>query len=226
MRSMNEAIGQVLPLAVVAALSPFPIIAVVLMLATPRARTNGPAFLLGWIVGITAVGTIVLLVSSGVDATDDDRQATWVSLLELALGLLLVALAVKQWRGRPRGDAVAELPKWMESVDHFRAPKAAAMGVLLSAANPKNLVLTVAAAAAIAGTGIDAGDEAIALAIFIIVATLGVGTPVVMYFVLGERSAKVLGELKSWMAANNAVIMAVITLVIGVKILGDGISGL
>jgi len=101
---MNEAIGQVLPLAVVAALSPFPIIAVVLMLATPRARTNGPAFLLGWIVGITAVGTIVLLVSSGVDATDDDRQATWVSLLELALGLLLVALAVKQWRGRPRGD--------------------------------------------------------------------------------------------------------------------------
>ena len=65
---MNEAIGQVLPLAVVAALSPFPIIAVVLMLATPRARTNGPAFLLGWIVGITAVGTIVLLVSSGVRA--------------------------------------------------------------------------------------------------------------------------------------------------------------
>ena len=100
------------------------------------------------------------------------------------------------------------------------------MGVLISSANPKNLVLTVAAAAAIAGTGIDAGDEAIALAIFIIVATLGVGTPVVMYFVLGERSAKVLGELKSWMAANNAVIMAVITLVIGVKILGDGISGL
>jgi threonine/homoserine/homoserine lactone efflux protein len=226
MRGMNEAIGQVLPLAVVAALSPFPIIAVVLMLATPRARTNGPAFLLGWIVGITAVGTIVLLVSSGVDATDDDGQATWVSLLELALGLLLVALAVKQWRGRPRGDTVAELPKWMESVDHFQPPKAAAMGVLLSAANPKNLVLTVAAAAAIAGTGIDAGDEAIALAIFIIVATLGVGTPVVMYFVLGERSAKVLGELKSWMAANNAVIMAVITLVIGVKILGDGISGL
>ena len=45
-------------------------------------------------------------------------------------------------------------------------------------------------------------------------------------FVLGERSAKVLGELKSWMAANNAAIMAVITLVIGVKILGDGISGL
>ena len=223
---MNEAIGQVLPLAVVAALSPFPIIAVVLMLATPRARTNGPAFLLGWIVGFTAVGTIVLLASSGIDATDDGEQATWVSLLELALGLLLVALAVKQWRGRPRGDATAELPKWMQSVDHFHPPKAAVMGVLLSAVNPKNLVLTVAAAATIAASGIDAGEQAIALAIFIFVGTLGVGTPLVMFFVLGERSAKLLDELKSWMAANNTVIMAVITLVIGAKILGDGISGL
>jgi threonine/homoserine/homoserine lactone efflux protein len=226
MAGMNQAIGDVLPLAVVAALSPFPIIAVVLMLATPRARTNGPAFVLGWIAGFTVVGTIVLLVSSGVDAADDDGQATWVSLLELALGLLLVALAVKQWRGRPRGETPAELPKWMRSIDDFRPPKAAATGVLLSAVNPKNLVLTVAAGASIAATGIDAGEQAIALAIFIAVGTLGVGAPLAVYFVLGQRSATLLDELKSWMAANNAAIMAVITLVIGAKILGDGISGL
>jgi threonine/homoserine/homoserine lactone efflux protein len=223
---MKEAIGQVLPLAVVAALSPFPIIAVVLMLATPRARTNGPAFLLGWIAGFTVVGTIVLLASSGIDATDDGEQATWVSVLELALGLLLVALAVKQWRGRPRGDRPAELPRWMRSIDQFHPPKAAGMGALLSAINPKNLLLTVAAGAAIAATGIGAGGQAIALAVFIVVGTLGVGTPVVAFFVLGERSAKPLDELKSWMGANNTAIMAVITLVIGAKILGDGISGL
>ena len=44
---MGEAIGQSLPLAIGVALSPVPIIAVVLMLTTPRARANGPAFLLG-----------------------------------------------------------------------------------------------------------------------------------------------------------------------------------
>ena len=59
---MGEAIGAVLPLAVGVSLSPAPIIAVVLMLATPRGRANGGAFVLGRIVGLAAVGTIVLLV--------------------------------------------------------------------------------------------------------------------------------------------------------------------
>ena len=46
---MGEAIGQSLPLAVGVALSPMPIIAVVLLLTTPAARRNGPAFVLGWL---------------------------------------------------------------------------------------------------------------------------------------------------------------------------------
>ena len=45
---MGEAIGQVLSLGVGVALSPVPIIAVVLMLATPRGGSDGAAFLLGW----------------------------------------------------------------------------------------------------------------------------------------------------------------------------------
>ncbi len=53
---MGEAIGQVLPLAIGVALSPVPIIAVVLMLGTPKAASNGPAFVLGWIVGLLACG--------------------------------------------------------------------------------------------------------------------------------------------------------------------------
>jgi hypothetical protein len=54
---MGQAIGQALPYAVGVALSPVPIIAVVLMLATPQGRINGPAFLAGWIVGIAPLGS-------------------------------------------------------------------------------------------------------------------------------------------------------------------------
>jgi threonine/homoserine/homoserine lactone efflux protein len=223
---MNEAIGQILPLALVVALSPVPIIAIVLMLATPRARANGVAFMIGWLGGLTIVGVIVLLVSGAIDASDDSEPATWVSILVLVLGLALVALAFKQWRGRPRGDEEKALPKWMTTIDSFTPPKALGFGALLSGVNPKNLMLTVAASAAIAGTGIDPAQETIALAIFILIGTLGVGAPVVMYLVLGERSRKLLDDVKSWMAANNTVIMAVISLVIGVKLVGDGIAGL
>ena len=47
-----------------------------------------------------------------------------------------------------------------------------------------------------------------------------------IYFALGDRATKPLDELKAWMGANNAAIMAVLCLVIAAKLIGDGISGL
>jgi threonine/homoserine/homoserine lactone efflux protein len=223
---MGEAIGHVLSLGVGVALSPVPIIAVVLMLGTPRARGNGPAFVLGWITGLAVAGTVILLVSGGADASDEGDPATWVGVLKLLLGALLLLVALRTWRGRPRAGDEAQLPKWMQAIDTFRAPKAAAMGALLSGVNPKNLLLTVGAAAAIAQTGIDAGEQAVALAVFILVGTLGPGVPVAIYFALGERAKRLLDELKGWMGAHNAAIMAVLCLVIGAKLIGDGVSAL
>lgn len=223
---MGQAIGQTLSFAVAVAISPIPIIGVVLMLATPRARANGPAFLAGWVAGLAVLGTVVLLVSSGASASDNGAPADWVSILKLVLGALLLLVALKQWRGRPRAGQEAELPKWMKTIDTFGAGKALAMGALLAAANPKNGLMTIAAGAAIAQTGISAGQQAVALAVFILIGTLGVAAPVVIYFALGDRSAEVLGELKDWMAKHNAAIMAVLLLVIGAKLLGDGIAGL
>src|SRR4051812_3963217 len=158
---MGQAIGQVLSLAVGVALSPVPIIGVVLMVGTPRARANGPAFILGWVLGLAVVGTAVLLIASGANASKQGQPADWVNVLELVLGLLLLAVAAKQWRGRPRGGAEAAAPKWMASIDRFTVTRAAVFGVVLSAINPKNLLLVVAAAAAIAQTGASAGKQAV-----------------------------------------------------------------
>jgi threonine/homoserine/homoserine lactone efflux protein len=221
-----DAIGQVLSLGVGVALSPVPIIAVVLMLGTPRGRVNGPMFLLGWVLGLAVVGTIVLVAAGGADAMDADGPATWVSVLKLVLGVLLLLVAARQWRNRPRGGDEAAMPKWMRAIDRFTAGRSLAIATVLSGINPKNLLLTVGAAAAIAQTGVDAGQQALALAVFIVVATLGPGIPVAIYFLLGSRAKRILDELKLWMAAHNAAIMAVLCLVIGAKLIGDGISGL
>ena len=223
---ISEAIGQVLSFGVGVSLSPVPIIGVVLMLGTPRARSNGSAFVIGWIAGLAAVGAIVLLVSGGANASKNGEPADWVNWLKLALGLVLLLIAVKQWRGRPADGNQDEMPKWMQAIETFTPPKAAGLGMLLSApVNPKNLLLTVSAAAAIAQTGASAGDQAVALTIFVLIGTLGPGVPVVLYFALGQRSKRLLDRLKSWMSAHNAAIVAVLCLVIGAKLIGDAISG-
>ena len=222
---MGQAIGQVLSFGVGVALSPLPIIAVVLMLATPKGRTNGPAFLAGWIGGIAVLGTVVLVIASGASASKHGAPATWVSILKIVLGVLLFQLAVRQWRGRPRGEAQPELPGWMKSIDRFTPGRSAAMGVALSAINPKNLILVVGAAAAIAQTGASTAAQIVALIVFIVIATLGVGAPVAIYYLGGDRATKILDTLHDWMARENATIMAVICLIIGAKLIGDAITG-
>ena len=217
---MGDAIGQTLPTAIGIAISPLPIVAVVLMLVTPRGRVNGAAFVAGWIFGLALVGAIVLAVAGGADASADGEPATWASVLKLVLGLLAVLLGVRQFRAK--GEA--KTPKWMEALDDFTPAKAAGTGVLLAAVNPKNLLLSVAGAATIAATGIDTGEQAIAYAVFVVIATLGVAAPVVIAIAMGDRSRDVLDGLKSWLSANNAVIMAVLLVVIGAKLAGDAIS--
>ena len=116
---MGQAIGDLLPSAVGVALSPVPIIAVILMLGTPRARTNGPAFGLGWVVGLVVVSVIVVLVASGSD-DPDSGSSTAVDWIELLFGLAFLVLAFGQWRKRPQPGHEPEMPKWMAAVDMLK----------------------------------------------------------------------------------------------------------
>ena len=222
---MGNAIGNMLPAAVGVAISPIPIIAVVLMLVSPRGRVNGPAYLVGQVIGVAGAGAIVLLLAGSASGSDDGQPAGWVDWLKLALGVLLLLLALKQWHERPREGEKAATPKWMETIDDFTPPKALGAGIVLSALNPKNLILTIAGMAAIISAEIPANEEAVALVVFTVIGSLGVAIPVVIYFALGDRSGPLLQRLKEWMAQNNAVIMAVILLLIGVKLIGDAITG-
>lgn len=112
-----------------------PIVAVVLMLVTPRARTNGPAFQLGWIVGIALAGAVLLAIAGPSSASEQGEPAAWVNWLKLVLGLLLVLVAVRRWRARPHEGEEVPTPRWMGALDNFTPPKAAGAAVLLGTIN-------------------------------------------------------------------------------------------
>ena len=217
---MGDAIGGLLPFAVGVAVSPMPIVAVVLLLLTPRARTNGLAFLAGWIAGIAGAGVLLLALAGPAGASEQGEPAAWVSWLKLLLGVLLLLVAARQWRGRSQAGAT---PKWMGALDRFTPLKAAAAGVLLGTISPKNLLLVVGGAAALAQTGVPASQEAIAWATFTVIASLGVAAPVVIHLATGDRAAATLDHMKAWMVENNAAMIAVLCLVLGAKLIGDAI---
>jgi hypothetical protein len=223
---MGQAIGQSLPFAIGVALSPIPIIAVVLLLTTPRAGTNGPAFVAGWLLGLGVVGAIVLLLAGPADAGTAGAPATWVGWLKLALGVLLLLLAVREFRARPREGEEPAMPKSMGALGKLKPGAALGLAAGLAGANPKNLLLAVGGAVAIAQTGISGSQQVSAYVLFALIATIGVGIPVGIYVVMRDRSQALLARLNDWMAHNNATIMSVLCLIIGVKLIGDAISAL
>jgi threonine/homoserine/homoserine lactone efflux protein len=221
---MLDAVGQILPSAVGVALSPIPIIAVILMLFTPRSSTNGPAFLVGWVAGLSVAAAVVYSVANGADVGTDADASSGLGWGKLVLGGLLLFMAVQQWRKRPKPGEHPELPSWMTAVDHFTPVKALGTGVLLSAVNPKNLILTAAAAGSVAEATLSSGDAFIVLAVFVVLASSSVAGAIAYRTFGGDEAHDHLEDLKGWMGDNNAAVMAVILLVLGAKIFGEGLG--
>jgi len=217
---MGQAIGQILGLAVGVAISPVPVIALILMLFSKRATANSVAFLGGWLVGLVVVAIIVLAIGVQ-DSGDNADSGGWIKLL---IGLLFLALAVKQWRSRPHEGEEPAMPAWMASIDEFTAVKALGMGALLSGVNPKNLGLTIAAAASIGSFGLDGGEQAVVVGVYVILASITLIVPVAGYLAARQKMTPVLDSMKAWLLANNGTVMAVLFAVLGAKVLGDGIS--
>ena len=221
---MGHAVGDVLGHAAAVAVSPPAIIAIILILATPRGRLNGQLFTLGWLLGLAALGAIMLAIGGLGGASAHHHPATWVGALHLALGVLLVLFGAREWRRRPKDPAQAQLPAWMAAIDRFTPLKTLGLGLALSAANPKNAPLTIAVGASISSAGIAVQQQIATLAIFVIIASLGVLAPLAVYLIMGERAKRMLGSWRDWAAQHNVAVMAVLFFVLGLKLLGDGIS--
>ncbi len=224
---MGQAIGDVLPLAIGVAISVVPIIALILMLITPKAKSNGIAFAVGWLLGLCVVGFGGLALAASAGLSTSSGASDGASGAKLLFGIVFWLLAVKQWRSRPAPGEDPVMPKWMATIDTFTAGKALVLGALLSGVNPKNLLLTLSAAATIAQVpGLSGSEQVIVMIVFILLGSLTVLAPLAVYLVKGARAAEVLGEWKTWLSANNASIMCVLFLVFGAVLIGKGIGGL
>ncbi|MFD7433345.1 GAP family protein [Streptomyces sp. NPDC059861] len=223
---MGNALGDVLGLAAGVAVSPLPVVAIILVLATPRGRPNGLLFAVGWMLGLSALGAAVLAIGGSSGAATNKQPATWVGILQLVLGAALLVFAARLWRKRPTDAAEARLPKWMAAIDRLAPVKVFGLGLALSAANLKNAPLTIAAGASISSSGLPPGQQIATLAVFVVIASLGIVVPLGVLLLMGERATGLLGSWKDWAARHNIAVMAVLFFVFGLKLLGDGIGNL
>ena len=222
---LGQTIGNLLPYALVIALSPIPLVAVILIMFSPRARANSWMFLLGWIVGVLGGVVVVLVVANTQDLTESSGQPDdSVSVIHLVLGLALVFLAYRQWQKRPKEGETPQLPKYLDAVDALTPVKTLGLAIVLGAVNPKNLMMLIAAGLTISAAELSGSDEVLAVAVFTLVAVSGVLVVVLGYQLFGERFRPTLDSMRTWLVQNNHAVMAAVLLLIGVVVLGKGLG--
>lgn len=218
-------IGVILPYAVGVAISPVPIIAVILMLFSSRASTNGPVFLGGWVTGLVVATGIVLLLADMAGAASS-APPTWMPVLQVVLGIVLLMLAVEKLHDRPPAGTSAPLPRWLQAVEHLQPGTAFLMGALLSGVNPKNLVLAAAAAYAMARTGGAIGDSLVSFLAFVAIGSSSIALPVVYLRVGGPGAHARLDAARVWLGQNNVAVLVTLLSVFGVLLIGQGLAAL
>lgn len=221
---MGGVLGEFLPFAIGIAISPLPIIVVILTLLSPRARTSSAGFLLGWVVGILAVIVVLTAASTILPDHADSEPSIWSGVLKLALGALLLLLAVKQWGKRPHKNAMPELPGWMKKVDSLRFGGGMRLGLLLSIVNPKNVILSTSVGVDLGTSDLSFSSLVVATGVFALIAASTVLVPVAAYAIAAPRLRAPLESLHTWLTRENHTIMGVLFVVLGFVTLGKGIG--
>ena len=221
MSSLAAELPELIPLALVVALSPLSIIPGILMLQTPRPRPTGLAFLAGWTLGIGAV-TAAFVAASDL-AGSSDQPSRWGPYVRIAVGIALIAFGVYRWVTLNRS---AHAPKWLTAMTSVGPGRAFLTAVLLSVTNIKVFAMCAAAGAAVATSDLGRTQAWIAVAVFTVVAVSSVAGPALAYLFVGSRLDPVLDRVKEWMERNHTVLVAGILLVIGVALLYKGIHAL
>jgi hypothetical protein len=221
---MASIIGELIPLAFGIAISPVPIVVGILVLLSPRARSSGVGFLLGWIAGIVGVVLLAMFAFAGVPSDNDPRPAAGV--ITIILGTLLVVLAVRAWRRRPRpGEPPRRAPKWMAMISRITFLRALLLGFVLSAFNPVNLLVSIGAGVAIGSQPDTVGDIAIEITVFTAIGASTVALPVFALLIAGpSRIRAPLDAMRQWLQRYTTAMTCVVLLVVGVALIGKGIG--
>jgi len=223
---MSSVLGTILPLALVVTISPINIIPAILILFSSRPMAGALSFLAGFVAAVAGVLGLLMLIAGAVNRSHQSSSSTWASVVEIFLGVGLLVAAAYKFRSRPRDDDPGSMPKWMTGVSGYGPGHALGAGFALGALNPKNLVVGFAAAAAISSALLPAAQQIAAVAIYVVVASLGVASPIVVMLVLGDKAPPLLESWNTWLRANNAKVMATLFAIFGVVLIAQGAASM
>jgi hypothetical protein len=138
--------------------------------------------------------------------------------------MALLALAYFTWQRRPPPQTTPALPAWLQTIHQVSPLMALFTGLFFGLVSLKNLIFSAAAAAAIGQAHLSTTQSLLAILLFIAIATAGIATPVYVSYAKKEQAQAILDGWMQWLSANNTTIVCLLCLLIGVRLIGDGLG--
>jgi len=205
----------------VCALSPWAIIAVILMLASDR-PSNAIAWLAGWTLSTFGVGLLIIFVFGGYDFASGSNPTTAACVVQVLLGVLLLLAAARFWSRRPaRTGKTPKEPGWMVKIGQMRALWAFLIGAFWI-----NTALVVAAAVDTLRANLSDSQSIAAFAVFSLFTAMVQGALILYAYIAPKRAAVGLGRIREWIARNQESALALISLALAIWLASKGIQGL
>ena len=221
---MWQALGGLLPIAVAVAISSVPITVTVLILLSPNRNRAAVPFLVGWVTGVVAVIVLSALGASALPAPPRRGPDLVTAVLHIMIGIALVVLGVISLRRSSRSERTG-LPGWLSAVDSFGVLAAFGVAVLLDF-RPKGLLLGIAAGLALHNASVRASEAAVLIGIYTLIATSTVVVPITASLMAPRWMEPRLIRARDWLAHNGRTLTSSMMLMIGVVILGVGLTEL
>ncbi|WP_432875576.1 GAP family protein [Kribbella sp. CA-245084] len=222
---MWPVVGAVLPQAMAIALSPIPMICIVLVLLSDRPVRAGLCFAAGWVGALAiAVGLVAWLTDTVAEGHEESAR-DGVDVLQLAVGVLFGVLAVRYWRKRPAPGTTPPRPAIVDRMAILSAPGLLVAGAAAALANLKNLPLVLSAGSLLGGAGLGTSQSIAAVAIFVVAASVTVIGPLLAVVLVGpSQSARRLRSVEAWLLANLNTITVVLLTVLSAVLVGKGLD--
>jgi threonine/homoserine/homoserine lactone efflux protein len=221
---MWQALGGLLPIAVAVAISSVPITATILILLSPNRNRTALPFLVGWVTGVAAVIILSALGASTLPEPSRRGDDPAIAVLEILIGAALIVLGVVNLRRGSRNEQTG-LPRWLSAVDSFGALATFGIAVLLDL-RPKGLLLGIAAGLALHAASVDPAETAMLISVYTVIATSTVVVPITASLIAPRRMEPRLIAARDWLARNGRILTSSMMFMIGVVIVGVGLTEL
>ena len=200
------------------ALDPLPLTAFLVVLPSRRGLVKGAAFVFGWLVSLAAVVAITVAATGN----NPPKPATVPSLaslaVKIALGVVLVRIAVRRIRARSRPKPPKTPPKWQEHVDAMSPWFALGLAPAL-----QPWVLIGAGAATVVEAKLSSWESFLALGLYCLLASSSYLAMEIYAVARPDQSQALLIRCRAWVDSRIDQVIIAGCLIIGFWFIGDSL---